>query len=95
MVLAEDTSYIPPKPPKLKNDELNYSLSEYTEDNLSPKEKYEVNTLWDYSRNATGPYNIIIGDYLPKLPFLVILLQKQVKNKRKRLAFLEMLKEEL
>lgn len=87
VVLAEDTSYIPPKPPKLKNDELNYSLSEYTEDNLSPKEKYEVNTLWDYSRNATGPYNIIIGDYLPKLPFFGDTFAEAGKKQTQAISF--------
>jgi len=73
LIFAEDPGYLPGS--EGVDVELNYSLvsepGPYTGyGGLSTQENEIVNTLWEISPHATGPKNIVFGDYLTKVPII-------------------------
>lgn len=71
-IFAEDPGYLPGEGVDV---ELNYNLvsepGPYTGyGGLSTQENEIVNTLWEISPHATGPKNVVFGDYLTKVPII-------------------------
>jgi hypothetical protein len=83
ITLAEDTTIVP----TVKD--LKSRVEEFTKNSLDPESKYNVENLWSYSEDATGPFNVIFGKYLRGVPILGPELDQYVKEQTQAIKYYE------